>query len=175
MVRAGHPAAGGDGVTPRLGALASRRHLPSLALVLVLATCAPAWAQELPQWVDYVRVIDGDTVVVRDAAGEELHVRLALIDAPELRGGGSDAFLAAYVAARLLESAPNVVLAVNPDQPVDVFGRTVGWVLIQRGWLLLDLGSLLVSAGLAERWSPPLGPCPLNLEPGVEPCPPSAP
>jgi endonuclease YncB( thermonuclease family) len=105
------------------------RGLIITAAALLLA-CAPALAIEpvaelVP--VEYVRTIDGDTIVVLQD-GEELRVRLLGIDAPELDSGEMAAFDAAGSLAGWLELAPAVYLEYDADAGHDAFGRELAWV-----------------------------------------------
>jgi len=57
------------------------RHLLALLLCLALPLTASAWEAET------IRVVDGDTVVVRKTEdGEQIRIRLYGIDAPEMAG-----------------------------------------------------------------------------------------
>ena len=87
--------------------------LAALATVVLLAGLASARAGDIlagPVWARVVRVVDGDTIEVRARIwlGQEIStlVRLAGVDAPELRGGCAlEKTLAAhardYLAARI--------------------------------------------------------------------------
>lgn len=99
----------------------------------LLLAALPAWAGEtLPVGelvpVEYVRTIDGDTIVVKRDGVEE-HVRLIGIDAPELDEGKQEAFYAAQHMARECENAGMLFLEFDPEAgEKDVFGRTLAWV-----------------------------------------------
>ena len=126
------------------------RHI--LPILLLLLAVQPAHAQPeavLPagaRIVDYVRTIDGDTIVVRDGAPAELHVRLFGVDCPELKAGTPEAFAAAYWTARCLcdDQAAAVALEQDPVASTDSFGRTLAWVWFRpagcSGWSLLNEG-----------------------------------
>lgn len=97
------------------------------------------------------RVIDGDTF---EWGGER--VRLANIDAPELRGGKCDAErrLARVAARRLSELLAGGVFTVVPGDPADGrrrdrHGRLLA--VVERDGT--DLGAVLVAEGLARPWS----------------------
>ncbi|MGH2948688.1 MAG: thermonuclease family protein [Solirubrobacteraceae bacterium] len=95
-----------------------------------------------------VRVIDGDTIVVR-ADGERLTVRLLGIDTPETHGGpvecGGSA--ASHHLARIAPAGSRVRLVTDPGsgETRDRYGRLLAYVDGRRG----DLGERLLRAGLA--------------------------
>ena len=101
--------------------------------------------------VTLVKVVDGDTIRVRDAHGEELKVRLIGIDTPEL--GTAASFRSALRAAELLESAKSIRLEPEPTKPRDKYGRILGWVFIEMadGRELL-LQEEIVKSGLADLY-----------------------
>ena len=100
----------------------------------VLLAAGHAWAQppvlepisELVP-VEYVRTIDGDTIVVR-LDGEELHVRLLGIDAPEPREGTPEAFFSAGNLALMLSRSAAVNLEYDAAAGEDSSGRELAWV-----------------------------------------------
>jgi micrococcal nuclease len=101
--------------------------------------------------VHLVRVVDGDTVVFRQG-GEELKVRLAGIDAPEL--GNSASFRAALECAELLEQAADIELEPEPSKPHDKYGRMLAWVWLSmpdtEGRVLLQ--EELIARGVVELY-----------------------
>lgn len=117
------------------------------ALLLTFLLALPAWAAELSP-VEYVRTIDGDTIVVVED-GEELHVRLLGIDAPELSDGLSQAFGAAFVLAFVLERSGMVWLERKPGEELDKYDRTLAWVWVRTGAGAEELNSALVRGGWA--------------------------
>lgn len=128
--------------------------LATLAL-LILAT-TPALAQApvddaiaRMQAVDYVRTIDGDSVVV-SLDGEVLHVRLFAVDAPELEEGTVHAFTAALYLATMLSEAEEVWLETDEEaQLLDPWDRTLAWLWIRpQGF---EEGRLLVQSRLLNE------------------------
>jgi endonuclease YncB( thermonuclease family) len=95
-----------------------------------------------------VRVIDGDTIVVR-AGGERVTVRLLGIDTPETHGGpvecGGSA--ASRHLERIAPAGSRVRLVADPDSgdTRDRYGRLLAYADAGGG----DLGQRQVSAGLA--------------------------
>jgi endonuclease YncB( thermonuclease family) len=100
------------------------------------------------------RIVDGDTLAVRVRVwlGQEVAVllRLAGIDAPELRGG-CDAERAAALAARdalaaLVTGGEIVLTAIEGDK---YFGRVVAVAVTPAG---ADLAALLLASGHARAY-----------------------
>jgi endonuclease YncB( thermonuclease family) len=94
-------------------------------------------------------VIDGDTVEIR-GAGER--VRLANIDTAETGDRARCAAERAHAArardeARRLVAAAEVI-EVRRTGRIDRYGRTVGFILLDRR----DLGQTLMDRGLARPW-----------------------
>ena len=87
--------------------------------------------------VSLVRVVDGDTLAVRDRGGQVVTVRLCGIDAPEL--GTAASFASALFAARLLEGAERIEYEpetvrhrrgqLGPKH--DRYGRELGWIWVE--------------------------------------------
>jgi len=67
-----------------------------VAALLLLGCCGPAE----PRY-DVIRVVDGDTIVIEDAAGIQTWIRLRRIDAPEMDEPGGPEAKAALEAAWL--------------------------------------------------------------------------
>jgi endonuclease YncB( thermonuclease family) len=103
--------------------------------LLLSACCTASLAAQLQGQV--VRVSDGDTLVVRDAQGQQHTIRLAGIDAPEkTQAHGQDA--QSHLAQAVLHQA----VAVTYDKR-DKYGRIVGKVLAQGvdiNWTQLQAG-----------------------------------
>lgn len=127
----------------------------ALAVAIGLAQLGPfspalqlAAQEPLPESVR-LRVIDGDTVEVRDT-GER--VRLENIDTPETGDRAQcqaerEAGARATGEARRLINGANRV-SVRRSGRTDRYGRTIGWVFVDGR----DLGGLLIEAGLARPW-----------------------
>jgi endonuclease YncB( thermonuclease family) len=116
------PAAAQPRATPGAGSPRIVPIVPTGPAARPAASGPPAAAAAGP--VELVSVGDGDTIRVRDAAGQLVTVRLACIDAPETAQGppGDDATaaLGQLLAVGRLELRP---------QTVDRYGRTVAEVL----------------------------------------------
>jgi len=129
----------------------------SVMLVIIVAgfagwrTCYWYQGQVNSQQVVLVKVVDGDTIRVRDLRGEELKVRLIGIDTPEL--GTAASFRSALKTAELLESARSIRLEPDPKMPRDKYGRVLGWVFFETpdGHERL-LQEEIVRSGLAELY-----------------------
>ncbi|MEI8393828.1 MAG: thermonuclease family protein [Rhodospirillaceae bacterium] len=134
---------------------------PVLCVLLFFALVADGKAEHLsrevldgPVTVDVIRVIDGDTIVVRAhpwlGLFVETRVRLEGIDAPELRGHcDSEKALAEQARTRLAE-----LLATGPARLGEIRndkygGRVRARVFNQAG---TDLGAALIAAGLARPY-----------------------
>lgn len=142
-----------------LGEVRRHRRLPAVlglsAVLLVSAASTPT--QDMlpgPVAAEVVRVVDGDTLTVRAHVwlGQrvEVEVRLAGIDAPELRGRcprESELARAAQRTVEALVATPAVRLReVRHDK---YGGRVLARVETADG---RDLGTVLVQRGLARRY-----------------------
>lgn len=116
------------------------RRLLALSLTLIALACG---GERETATVD--RVLDGDTIVLRDGR----HVRLVQLDAPETDENECYAHEAASILARLLPPGTRVEIETDPllDQ-VDRFGRTLAYV--QKDGTNVNLE--LVRAGAAAPW-----------------------
>lgn len=100
------------------------------------------------------RIVDGDTIVVRDRNGEDLgRVRILGMDAPELSLNGRPAMCGATAAqeelARLLEGQ-NVQLVTDPRQPDrDDYDRLLRYVEVGS----VDVTESLIRSGHAPATS----------------------
>jgi endonuclease YncB( thermonuclease family) len=108
-----------------------------LGIVLALSAylshrSAPPPAKELEgQTVDVVRVIDGDTIVIRTTAGQQEHVRLRGIDAPELANEDRPAHFWGPEATDYLKKRidrQRVILQIDGTEPRDRYGRLLAFV-----------------------------------------------
>ncbi len=128
------------------------------ALGLAVATAESAeLAREVldgPVTVEVIRVIDGDTIVVRAhpwlGVFIETRVRLAGIDAPELRGRcDSETALAGRAKDRLAELLAGGVAHLDGVRHDKYGGRVRARVLDGAG---TDVGAVLIAAGLARPY-----------------------
>jgi endonuclease YncB( thermonuclease family) len=113
--------------------------LPLLLLGLLLALLAPVRSGALELHGRVVRVVDGDSITVLDAARREFKVRLAAIDAPE-RGQP----FGQVSRSNLSDLVFGEMVTVEVDK-VDRWGRLVGRVL-RNG---VDIGMEQLRTGLA--------------------------
>lgn len=116
------------------------------ALLFLLSWAAP---------VDVVRVIDGDTVVIRHQGRVE-RVRFRSIDTPELRDPQArlrkKAWRARALVKRLLEEADGVQLVVKGDRTRDRYGRLLGELYVHRKGKWIGISAELLRKKLARRW-----------------------
>lgn len=118
-----------------------------LAAVIVFLTSAPK--TQLPQPTPksdsptLSRVIDGDTVVLILSLTNQIHVRLAGIDAPE-RGQPFYSESGAYLNT-MLKRAPITITSTG----VDRYGRTLGTLYVGG----TNVSLLMVQAGLAWHFT----------------------
>ncbi|GAB4276495.1 MAG: hypothetical protein Kow0092_32260 [Deferrisomatales bacterium] len=138
---------GGEG-----GAAPPRRTplwLWAVGVLLVQAAAASAHPR-----VEVIRVVDGDTVVVRREGRRET-VRLLGVDTPERgrqgRPGEPYARAAERFTRRLLARAERVELQVAGDR-VDAHGRTLGflWLTLPGRDAPVNLSEALLAEGLAK-------------------------
>ena len=109
---------------------------------------------EGPVSVEVIRVIDGDTIVVRAhpwlGVFIETRVRLAGIDAPELHGHcDGEIVLAGRARDRLAELLAGGVAQLDDIRNDKYGGRVRARVLGAAG---VDVGAVLVAAGLARAY-----------------------
>jgi endonuclease YncB( thermonuclease family) len=127
-----------------------------LALPLLAASVAPAPADETlsgPVPAEVLRVIDGDTIVVRARIwlGQtvETDVRVAGIDTPELRGD-CDA------ERDLAERARDLLIGLLGEAPVTLrdieYGTFAGRVVARVETAEGDINTPLIEAGLAQPY-----------------------
>jgi micrococcal nuclease len=136
------------------GSSAIRRRWVAIALwvVLLALVSTPGLAKRAP--VEIVRVVDGDTVIVR-RAGREVKVRLLGVDTPERGWNGKPGEPFSRVATRFtrntLARAERVELEVDGDR-VDEHGRVLGflWVWLRDRPAPTNLSEELLQAGLAR-------------------------
>ena len=107
-----------------------------------------------PMKVEVIRVIDGDTIVVRVhpwlGLFIESRVRLARIDAPELRGrSSSETTLAGRAKDRLGQLLASGTAHIDHVRPDKYGGRVRAHVLDSSG---VDVGAVLIAAGLARPY-----------------------
>lgn len=97
------------------------------------------------RWAKIVRVIDGDTVVVRLAGGPKVHVRLIGIDSPETSPAECGSANATRSARQLMPRGKRVLLLSDSTQRnKDRYGRFLRYVVrngndvnraqVARGW-----------------------------------------
>lgn len=141
--------------------LTSRIARTSSAVVLSTVALGAAWGFSTPSGpgpqsndlVTVVRVVDGDTVVVANAAGEE-RVRLLGVSAPEVAGDRSaaecfGAEAAAELTARLSTGATVTLVGDPSQQDRDSYGRLLRYV--EAGGV--DAGEALIRSGHAKHRS----------------------
>ena len=133
----------------------------ALAVPALVLALAPVGAAELarevldgPVPVEVIRIIDGDTIVVRAhpwlGVFIETRVRLAGIDAPELRGRcDGEIALAGRARDRLTELLAGGSARLDDVRHDKYGGRVRARVLDGNG---VDVGAVLVAAGLARPY-----------------------
>lgn len=100
--------------------------------------------------VQMVRVIDGDTIVVRMEDGTEEHVRIIGIDAPETHGGTNPDCYAAEATASLKKEIDQsfVTLISQPSDNRDKYNRLLRYIDNEG----IDVGALLLRGGYARNY-----------------------
>lgn len=144
------------------------------ALLCALVACTPTPAPPAAaaptaslgvHEVTVIRVVDGDTVHVRTARGEELTIRLVGVDSPELTkptlwllcNTDQSKQLArdAQTFARDRLLGKTVTLTPDPTQDaLDRYGRTLGYLDVPgpNGFSVQDYSTLLADAGLGRAY-----------------------
>jgi micrococcal nuclease len=116
------------------------RRLLAVSLMLVALGCGGARDR-----ATVARVLDGDTIVLRDGR----HVRLVQLDAPEIDENECYAQAAKAKLARLLPPGAHVEIETDSLlDKVDRFGRTLAYVWKDGA----DINLELVRAGAAAPW-----------------------
>jgi endonuclease YncB( thermonuclease family) len=112
------------------------------------AQSTPAHHGTVRQGARIVRVVDGDTVVVRLNHGRQRYVRLLGIDAPEISGGAECYGRAAKARLRgILPVGTRVRLVSDPTQArVDRYGRLLRYVMKGK----VDADRRMVGIGAAK-------------------------
>lgn len=105
------------------------------AMTLGLPRTANAWSGQV------VKVHDGDTVTVRNDAGETYRVRIYGVDCPELKQKWGE--VAHDMTVSLLEGKNVQVISVSRDR----YKRQVAGIILLEDMLVLQ--DVLISAGLA--------------------------
>ncbi len=126
--------------------------LQATLICLVLGLTTTCWAGR-SWWGVVVRVIDGDSIVVRDEAGQDIRVRLIEIDAPELDQPYGKI---AAESLRLLIQGHRVRIAPRGK---DRNGRLLAEVFSRHG---LSLNIHLIESGHAwwfRKYAPECGVC----------------
>lgn len=100
-----------------------------------------------------VRIVDGDTIIVDIDLGfgvwlREQSVRLAKINAPEIRGATREAGLVAkdFLSKLIL----NKWVQIRTEKGDDKYGRWLATVLIEEDKNLIDINSKMVADGHAK-------------------------
>ena len=138
-----------------LAARALHRRARAWWLLAAVSSAAPGGCAALeqprpsaPAAARIVRVVDGDTLVVR-VTGRRVTVRLLGIDTPETRGGPAECggIAASRQLARLAPAGSRVRVVRDPGsgETRDRYGRLLAYVDSRRG----DLGERQLRAGLA--------------------------
>ena len=132
-------------VLRRLGAVSL-----AVGLLLVGAPVGNLWAQPVEATAVVVKVVDGDTIDVRDDVRGRLRIRVLGIDTPETKKPGYTVGCfgpeaTAFAKANLL--GQQVAVQSDPTQDrTDRYGRTLAYLVRADGW---DYSIEVVRAGMA--------------------------
>ncbi|BBY96430.1 hypothetical protein MGALJ_60990 (plasmid) [Mycobacterium gallinarum] len=125
-------------------------------LITALSACAPlsshaAEATPAPPTATVLRVVDGDTIDVRDDSRGRLRVRLLGIDSPEVHRPGWSIGCWGPEAERFATetlTGQRIILSADPTQDThDRYGRTLAYVELADG---RDFAVTAVAAGMAR-------------------------
>jgi micrococcal nuclease len=126
----------------------------AVILLLLLIINAQAYAQDnLTSLAEIVRVVDGDTVIVRGLEGfnkgQEFRVRLADINAPEL--STQEGIIAKEYLSSILGKNRMVLLDIDDKYIYDRYGRVVAvmYIIKDGSSTLININWLLVNEGYA--------------------------
>lgn len=102
-----------------------------------------------------VRVVDGDTIIVDIDLGfgvwlRDQSVRLAKINAPEIRGSTKDAGVAAkdYLTKLIL----NKWVQIRTEKGEEKYGRWLATILLEEDKNLIDINSKMIADGFAKKY-----------------------
>jgi micrococcal nuclease len=102
-----------------------------------------------------MRIVDGDTIIVDIDLGfgvwlREQSVRLAKINAPEIRGATREAGLVAkdFLSKLIL----NKWVQIRTEKGDDKYGRWLATILIEEDKNLIDINSKMVAEGHAKLY-----------------------
>lgn len=123
--------------------------LAAIGVILTAIFCNGAHSAATTYSARVVRVVDGDTIHVRDSAGALHKIRLALIDAPELAQPYGKA-AKQKLAQHLLQQRVDLSLKC-----IDKYNREVCYVSAGGE----DASLMLLAAGLAMHYHLPLDDC----------------
>lgn len=102
--------------------------------------------------VELVRVIDGDTIIVKSEKSDEETIRLLLIDTPETVHPERDEELFGKMAKRYIEQALSDTLYIERgEEELDKFGRTLAYVYAYKPEYDKDLVDESVNAKLVRN------------------------
>jgi micrococcal nuclease len=123
-----------------------------LVAASLVASCS-ATAQAVDTTADVLRVVDGDTIDIRDDVRGRLRVRVLGIDTPETKKPGYAVACWGPEATEFAKSAlmgQRVALQPDPTQDrTDRYGRTLAYLVRADGW---DYSVEAVRAGTAKSY-----------------------
>lgn len=124
--------------------------------MVAIAVCAPwptATADPVPVTATVLRVVDGDTIDIRDDVGGRLRVRVLGIDTPETKRPGYTVGCWGPEATEFATTTmvgQRVSLEPDPTQNrTDRYGRTLAYLVRADGW---DYSVEAVRAGAARSY-----------------------
>lgn len=97
---------------------------------------------------EVIKIIDGDTIDVRDSKGKEIRIRYIGIDAPET--DTLEGMLAKEKNIKIIEDAGYLVWISFGKEPVDKYGRNLCYIFLKDGEDYVMVEDLLLSEGLAR-------------------------
>lgn len=133
--------------------LVNRNVVLAVLAAPVLSLTGAAVAVAAPPAAVVTEIVDGDTIRVRDAAGEQVTVRVLGIDTPETKKPGYSVGCwgpEATAFARTTLQGQSVDLVGDPTQEaVDRYGRTLAYVVLPGG---VDYGVEAARAGAGRSY-----------------------
>ncbi|WP_156425224.1 thermonuclease family protein [Mycobacterium sp. GA-1285] len=127
--------------------------LAGVVIAIIGLPCVAAQADPVTTTAEVLRVVDGDTIDIRDDVRGRLRIRALGIDTPETKKPGTPVECWGPEATRFAESnllGQRIALVIDPTQDrTDRYGRTLAYLVRADGW---DYSVEAARAGAARSY-----------------------